>query len=88
MAANEDPLAYEERMVAVSDTLGPRNAVEALVVRQIVNSSWAQDRVSRAQTARLSTLIEDDARREREAVLSLGQPSFQRRENCRSKCGA
>ena len=76
VAANEDPLAYQERMVAVSDTLGPRNAVEALVVRQIVNSSWAQDRISRAQTARLSTIIEDDARREREAVLSLGQRLF------------
>ena len=29
-----------------------------------------------AQTARLSTIIEDDARREREAVLSLGQRFF------------
>jgi hypothetical protein len=76
VAANEDPLAYQERMLSVSDTLGPRNAVEALVVRQIVNSSWAQDRISRAQTARLSTMIEDDARREREAVLSLGQRLF------------
>jgi hypothetical protein len=73
---SESPHDYDERMTAVKKTLAPRNAVEALIVEQLVQASWVHDRAVRVQTAWLSEQIEDAARKEQEEVIALGKRLF------------
>jgi hypothetical protein len=73
---SENPQDYDERMTAVKATLAPRNAVEALIVEQLVQASWVHDRAVRVQTAQLSAQLEDAARKEQEAVIALGKRLF------------
>jgi hypothetical protein len=76
----EDPQVLEDRRAAWRACLAPRDEIELSIVDDAVESSWMQDRARRAQAARLASNIAsaggDQARREADEVLRLGQRLF------------
>jgi hypothetical protein len=72
----EDPAEFEERLAEILRDAAPRNVFEYLLARQIARATWQQDRAVRVQTARISRLIEEAARREQEAIITLGKNLF------------
>ena len=77
---DEDAKALEDRRADWAASLMPRGAAEQRIVDDAVEYSWLRDRARRAQEARLATNIAnagvDDAIREADEVLRLGQKLF------------
>jgi len=73
----EDPTAFQARVDAVVESFGPQNQVEFDLLERVAATSWAFDRATRAEAARLSYKIRHDAiereQREKEEALMLGQ---------------
>ncbi len=74
--STENARDFEDRMDHVCDTLNPRNARERMLAESTGRSMWLLARTDRAQTARLTILIEEEAVRAQEAVISLGKRLF------------
>ena len=77
---DEDAEALEDRRSEWAASLMPRGAAEQRIVDDAVEYTWLRDRARRAQEARLATNIVnagvDDAIREADEVLRLGQKLF------------
>jgi hypothetical protein len=77
---DEDAQALDDRKADWAASLMPRGAAEQRIVEDAVEYSWLRDRARRAQEARLATNIVnagvDDAIREADEVLRLGQKLF------------
>ena len=77
---DEDAQVLEDRRSDWAASLMPRGAAEKQIVDDAVEYSWLRDRARRAQEARLATNIVnagvDDAIREADEVLRLGQKLF------------
>ncbi len=67
----EDAAAYEQRMIDIERTLGPRNAVEKLLAAQASHASFVYERAVRIETARLSASIDDAQAAEIDEIDSL-----------------
>ena len=77
---DEDAQALDDRRADWAASLMPRGAAEKRIVDDAVEYSWLRDRARRAQEARLAANIlnagVDDAIREADEVLRLGQKLF------------
>jgi hypothetical protein len=77
---DEDAQALEDRKADWAASLMPRGAAEERIVDDAVEYTWLRDRARRAQEARLAGNIVnagvDDAVREADEVLRLGQKLF------------
>ena len=60
----------------ICDTLNPRNARERLLAESTGRSAWLLARADRAQTARLTILIEEETVRAQEEVYRIGKRLF------------
>ncbi len=80
LLAFEDPQEFNDRTDAWIDALKPRNAVELSLVHDAVEYTWMQDRARRAMAARITLNINnagiDEAEREADEVLKLGEQLF------------
>ncbi len=74
--STENATDFEERMDHVCDTLNPRNARERMLAESTGRSMWLLARTDRAQTARLTLRIEEQAMRAQEEVYSIGKRLF------------
>ena len=57
----ENPEALQRRLDGWAESLKPRNDLEQYLVERAVRVSWQLDRADRAEVARLTALIRDDA---------------------------
>src|SRR5262249_2906947 len=73
----EDANVLNFRLESWINDLQPQNDVEQFLVEQAVHASWRLDRADRAETARLSQIIEsvptEEANRQREEAAALGR---------------
>jgi hypothetical protein len=77
----EDFGEYENQCRAWKLSFKPRNPSEEFLIDGIVSLGWRADRINRAHTARLAKRIHeggiDQANREQDEVIALGQRLFQ-----------
>ncbi len=58
----EDPAEFDQHITSFEDTYLPRNRVEKEIVRQIADSSWRMQRLSRIETAVIAAGIDNTRR--------------------------
>ncbi len=67
---------FEERLDDWCDTLLPVGPVERRLVENAVSATWKLDRVTRVQTARVTTQIENAPQRDLDEIAGLGARLF------------